>query len=52
MSAVEFVFVPLVLALVLALFFRGDSSVSKYTSLVLFGFMLSFSVGLFEQLPS
>ena len=52
MSAVEFIFVPLVLALVLALFFRGNSSVSKYASLVLFGFMLSFSVGLFAQLPS
>jgi NADH-quinone oxidoreductase subunit M len=51
-SALEFVFVPLVLALVLAFFFRGESAISKYVSLVLFGFMLAFSVNLFAQLPS
>jgi len=50
-SALEFIFVPIGLAVVLALFFRGDSSVSKFVALGLFGYMLSFSLSLFEKLP-
>ena len=51
MSAIELIFVPIVLSLVLSLFFRGDSSVSKYISLALFSYMLSYSLSLFEKLP-
>ena len=52
MSAIIFIFVPLLLAVVLALFFRGKSSVSKFVSLALFGAMLSFSLDLFTKLPN
>ena len=52
MSALEFIFVPLVLALILSLFTRGNNALSKYISLVLFGTMLSFSINLFTKLPS
>lgn len=52
MSAIELIFTPLVLALVLSLFFRGDNAISKYLSLILFSYMLFFSISLFEQLPS
>jgi len=51
-SAIEFIFAPLVLALVLSLVTRGNNSLSKYVSLILFAFMLSFSINLFSQLPS
>lgn len=52
MSALEFIFAPLVLALFLSLLIRGNNSLSKYISLILFVFMLSFSIDLFSQLPS
>ena len=51
MSAVELIFVPIILALALSLFFRGNSSISKFVALGLFGYMLSFSLSLFEKLP-
>ena len=52
MSALGFIFLPLLMAVVVALLFRGESVVSKYLSLGVFGAMLLFSVGLFSQLPS
>ncbi len=51
MSNIAVIFMPLVLALVLGLFFRGESRVSKYISLALFMLMLLFSVHLFMMLP-
>jgi NADH-quinone oxidoreductase subunit M len=51
-SALEFIFVPLVLAVVLSVFTSGNNSLSKYISIVLFAFMLSFSVDLFSKLPT
>ncbi len=51
MIALELIFIPIILAFVLALFFRGDSKVSKYVSLLVFAYMLQFSLGLFSQLP-
>ena len=52
MSSIELIFAPIILAAVLALFFRGDNSISKYIALVLFIYMLNFSTSLFTQLPS
>ena len=51
MSAIEFIFAPMVIAALLALFFRGDNAISKYVALALFVYMLSFSASLFAQLP-
>jgi len=51
-SSVEFIFIPIIIAAVLALFFRGDSAISKYVALALFTYMLNFSISLFAQLPS
>jgi len=52
MSSVELIFTPIVIAAVLALLFRGNSSISKYVALALFVYMLSFTISLFAQLPS
>ena len=51
MSSIELIFIPIVLAAFLALFFRGDNSLSKYVALALFTYMLNFSISLFAQLP-
>jgi len=50
-SALEFIFVPFGLFIILSLFIRGESSLSKYIALTLFGFMLSFSFELYSALP-
>jgi NADH-quinone oxidoreductase subunit M len=52
MSSVEYIFAPFIVALVLGVFFRGRSVVSKYVALALFAQMLVFSLSLFEQLPN
>ena len=52
MSSIELIFIPIALSAFLALFFRGDNSLSKYVALVLFTYMLNFSISLFAQLPS
>ena len=52
MSAIELIFSPFVVALFTALFFRKESSVSKFVALALFAYMLLFSIHLFGELPS
>ena len=52
MNAIIMIFSPFVLALLLSLFFRKESAVSKYVALGLFSYMLFFSLNLFTQLPS
>ena len=51
MSAIELIFIPFVLSIFLALFFRGESSISRYISLLLFGYMLSFALHLLSIVP-
>jgi len=50
-SAISYIFLPLILALVLSIFVRGENSLSKYVAFILFGSMLQFSLSLFSQLP-
>ena len=52
MSAVELIFFPIALALVLSVFVRGDSSFSKYIAIAFFIYLLEFSISLFTKLPS
>ena len=52
MSALGFIFSPFVIAILTALFFRKESSVSKFVALALFTAMLLFSLHLFSELPS
>ncbi len=51
MSAIEIIFMPMVLALVLSFFLRSKAYINKYISLFLFIYMLGFSVSLFKKLP-
>ena len=52
MSSIELIFAPIIIAAILALFFRGENFISKYIALALFIYMLNFSISLFSQLPS
>ncbi len=51
MIAALFIFGPIVLAVLLALFLRGENVVSKYSALALFTGMLGFSLFLLQELP-
>lgn len=51
MSAIFLIFAPMALSLMLALFFRGNSSVAKFVSMGFFGYMLFFSFHIFALLP-
>jgi len=51
MSGIELIFGPIILAALLALFFRGENIISKYVSLGLFIYMLSYALSLFAKLP-
>jgi len=48
----EFIFIPIVVAMMLALFFRGKNPTSKYVALAIFSYMLYFSLSLFSKLPN
>ena len=52
MSAVELIFIPIILSIVLSFFVRGNSSISKYIAIALFIYLLDFSLSLFSSLPS
>jgi len=51
-SAVELIFIPIILSIVLSFFVRGNSSISKYIAIALFIYLLDFSLSLFSSLPS
>ena len=51
MNAVEIIFTPFILSLVLALFFRKDNMVSKFVAVLFFVNMLFFTLNLFDKIP-